>query len=373
MIGEKTLKSKALWLILAFFCITIPLNAIIKTNIQTDFNARNDDGANSVSVGEYKLFYRAQAQEDMMLLTEMVYRQNPIGGFNQAVVDERFDIERLFIIYNLSSKFQFKIGRFHTNISQWNKAYERGSYFEPSITRPLVADNLIIPIDYAGVDLRVDGSIIGLDNTVVNMGVGSSHRLQSMVVLNAFYNLNFNALKEEGVTATQNPNILNGYQVIPNPTNVSPHFKVTQKNLGIEGLNVGAGIYQNFINNRFSQYIVSSFLEFMPYYSDYEVLAEAMYIKHELPNSVEQDAFKGGFLQVGRHFYYPFLNEHQKVYARFEATTPYFILGKRRVYTAGISVEINDVATSKLELNYLDIVDASGDKLVVTFQNAIYY
>ena len=61
-----------------------------------------------------------------------------------------------FII--LSSKLQFKIGRFHTNISQWNKAYERGSYFEPSITRPLVADSLIIPIDYAGVDLRVDGA-----------------------------------------------------------------------------------------------------------------------------------------------------------------------------------------------------------------------
>ena len=161
--------------------------------------------------------------------------------------------------------------------------------------------------------------------------------------------------------------------MIPNPNNVSPHFKITQKNVGVEGLNVGAGVYQNYISSRFSQYIVSSFVEFMPYYSDYELLAEAMYIKHDLPSSVAQDSFKGGFLQVGRHFYFPFLNEHQKLYGRFEATTPYYILGKRRVYTAGISVEVNDVATSKFELSYLDIVDGSGDKLVVTFQNAIYY
>ena len=57
MIGEKTLRSKALYLIMALLCVTIPLNAIIKTNIQTDFNARNDDGSNSVSVGEYINFF----------------------------------------------------------------------------------------------------------------------------------------------------------------------------------------------------------------------------------------------------------------------------------------------------------------------------
>ena len=278
-----------LW-VLVVWCS--PSYALIKTNIQTDFNVVRDDKKNSVSVGEYKLFYRAQAQEDMILLTEMVYRQNPTSLFNDDVVDERFDIERLFIIYNLNSTLQFTIGRFHTSIGYWNKVYERGAFFEPSIFRPLIAESNYIPIDYAGIDLRIDGRALGLDNTVMNVGVGSSHRLYSMQVLNAFYNLNFTELRPDGVTATFNPSILNGTRTIPNPNGVSPHVKVIQNDFFIEGASVGAGFYKNFINSNFSQLIYSSHFAFMPYYSDYEVLAEAIMIKNEVPNTVKVNDFK---------------------------------------------------------------------------------
>lgn len=366
---------KQLFIIFSLILLAIqPAQAIIKTNIQTDFNAIHDDGNNDVSVGEYKLFYRAQTTDDMILLTEMVYRQNPTSLLNQDVVDERFDIERLYIIYNLNPKFQFTIGRFHTNISHWNNAYERGAYFEPSILRPLIAENNYIPIDYAGVDLRIDGSVFGIDNSAINVGVGSSHRIYSMQVLNAFYNLNYASIRESDETATVNPNILNGLRVVPNPTQVSPHIKFSKNDVFVEGLSLGAGAYQNYINSNFSQYIFTSHMAFTPFYSDYELIAEAMLINNDVPSQVTVDNFKGGYITVARKFYWPFLNETQKVYGRFEAVSSHLnILNKRYQYTAGINIDINEVANAKFEVRVLDIVDASGDKVVIAFQNAIYY
>ena len=352
----------------------VPAQAIIKTNIQTDFNAIHDDGNNSVSVGEYKLFYRAQTTDDMILLTEMVYRQNPTSLLNQDVVDERFDIERLFIIYNLSPNFQFTIGRFHTNISHWNTAYERGVYFEPSILRPLVSESNYIPIDYAGVDLRIDGDVLGLKNSVLNVGVGSSHRIYSMQVLNAFYNQNFSALRESGETSDLNPNILNGSRVVPNPNQVSPHIKFTQNDFMMTGLSVGTGAYQNYINTNFSQYIFTGHVAYMPYYSDYELIAEAMFINNDVPNTVSVNDFKGGHITLAKKFYWPFLNESQKLYGRVDAVSSHLnILNKRYQYTAGINVDINEVANAKFEVRVLDIVNTTGDKVVIAFQNSIYY
>ena len=99
--------------VMAFIlCLSMPIHAMIKTNLQTDFNIISKGGSTQASVGAYKMFYRAQAQKEMMLLTEMVYQQNESLTSANSAADERFYIERLFILYTLSQNFQFKIEDF---------------------------------------------------------------------------------------------------------------------------------------------------------------------------------------------------------------------------------------------------------------------
>ena len=244
----------------------------------------------------------------MMLLTEMVYQQNESLTSANSAADERFYIERLFILYTLSQNFQFKIEDFIRKIGHWNSAFERGRYFEPSATRPFISESLYIPIDYAGVDLEARLSFIGLDNSILNIGIGSARNLSSMSILNAFYRINFDNLKPDKPIVGDNTD-----RNIPNPDSVSPHARFTQKNLIWDGFECGAGYFQNYLNENFSQHIFSGHCAYSEISSDWAFMGEVLVIDQDAKKLPGLTTFEGGYVQVSKQFYWPFLNESQSL------------------------------------------------------------
>jgi hypothetical protein len=69
----------------------------------------------------------------------------PAPGFN-------FELERLFIRYDLNDHFKLSFGRYHTPINYWNTAYHHGAWLQTSISRPEMVQfgGSFLPVHFVG-------------------------------------------------------------------------------------------------------------------------------------------------------------------------------------------------------------------------------
>lgn len=124
----------------------------------------------SFGFGEQDLFITSEVTDKISFLGETVFRYDASAGSNFGI-----SIERVVIKYNLKGNHNILIGKHHTPVNYWNDTYHHGRVFFPTVDRPLVFSENILPLHTTGISLQGHdlGKVkFGYDLMVGN-GIGS--------------------------------------------------------------------------------------------------------------------------------------------------------------------------------------------------------
>lgn len=132
------------------FCFIIFFNQFAKSQTQikgfVDVNAVYADDKVSFNLGEQDLFITSEISDRMSFLGETVFKYS-------APSPTSFDVsmERVVLKYNYSGNHNLLIGKHHTPINYWNDTYHHGRVFFPTVFRPLLFSENIIPLHTTGI------------------------------------------------------------------------------------------------------------------------------------------------------------------------------------------------------------------------------
>lgn len=172
---------KAKYLILRVCVISVGLIAtsVQATEISVFGDASYSDtsdnaAANSAfAIGGIDLFVHQDIDDKTAAFAEVVF-ENDGGGFI-------LDVERLWISRSINKNLNIALGRFHTPLGYWNRAYHHGALLFDTISRPTFldfedGDVAVLPVHIVG--LQADGKFSFSSGDlayVVNYGNGSSY------------------------------------------------------------------------------------------------------------------------------------------------------------------------------------------------------
>ncbi|RZK44488.1 MAG: hypothetical protein EOO61_03630 [Hymenobacter sp.] len=128
------------------------------------------NGKANFSFGEQDLFITSEITERLSFLGETVFKYSL-----DSPTDFDISIERLILKYNYSGNHSILLGKHHTPVNYWNDTYHHGRVFFPTIDRPLVFSQGIIPLHTTGVSLQGQnlGRIRFGYDVMVGNGLGS--------------------------------------------------------------------------------------------------------------------------------------------------------------------------------------------------------
>jgi hypothetical protein len=135
-----------------------------------DALAYYQNGKMNFGLGEQDLFITSEITERLSFLGETVFKYSP-----ESSTDFDISVERIILKYNYSGNHSVLLGKHHTPINYWNDTYHHGRVFFPTIDRPLLFAQGIIPLHTTGVSLQGQnlGRLrFGYDAMVGN-GIGS--------------------------------------------------------------------------------------------------------------------------------------------------------------------------------------------------------
>ncbi|GJM29694.1 MAG: hypothetical protein DHS20C17_23290 [Cyclobacteriaceae bacterium] len=107
------------------------------------------DGKVNFGVGEQDLFITSEISNRISFLGETVFKFSP-----SSPTDFNVSVERIIGKYNYSGNHNLLVGKHHTPINYWNDTYHHGRVFFPTITRPLLFANDIVPIHTTGISFQ---------------------------------------------------------------------------------------------------------------------------------------------------------------------------------------------------------------------------
>ncbi len=130
----------------------------------------------SFSLGEQDLFITSSINDRISFLGETIFRYSATSSTLFAA-----SVERMIVNYNVYGNHNLIAGRIHTPINYWNDSYHHGRVFFPTIDRPLMFDNNIIPLHSTGVGIQGKdlGSLKFGYNLFVANGLGSNEILDN--------------------------------------------------------------------------------------------------------------------------------------------------------------------------------------------------
>lgn len=113
-----------------------------------DVNASYADDKVSFALGEQDLFITSEISDRINFLGESVFKYS-------ATSPTLFDVsmERVVIKYNYAGNHNLLVGKHHTPVNYWNDTYHHGRVFFPTIFRPLLFSENIIPLHTTGISL----------------------------------------------------------------------------------------------------------------------------------------------------------------------------------------------------------------------------
>ena len=135
-----------------------------------DALAYSQNGKVSFGLGEQDLFITSVITERLSFLGETVFKFSP-----DSPTDFDISVERIILKYNYAGNHSVLLGKHHTPLNYWNDTYHHGRVFFPTIERPLLFAQGIIPLHTTGVSLQGQnlGTLrFGYDAMVGN-GLGS--------------------------------------------------------------------------------------------------------------------------------------------------------------------------------------------------------
>ncbi len=103
----------------------------------------------SFSFGEQDLFINSVINDRISFLGETIFKYTPSTPTEFSV-----SIERIIINYNLQGNNNLILGKVHTPVNYWNDTYHHGRVFFPTIERPLLFSNNIIPLHTVGLGFQ---------------------------------------------------------------------------------------------------------------------------------------------------------------------------------------------------------------------------
>jgi hypothetical protein len=106
----------------------------------------DNDGKVSFNLGEQDLFITSEISDRINFLGETVFKYS-------ASSPTLFDVsmERVVLKVNYAGNHNLLLGKHHTPINYWNDTYHHGRVFFPTIFRPLLFSQNIIPLHTTGI------------------------------------------------------------------------------------------------------------------------------------------------------------------------------------------------------------------------------
>lgn len=239
-----------------------------------NFRASNQKGAtNSFALGQLDLFLTSRLSEKFSVLGELIMEAGPDNVFS-------FEIHRLLLRYTPNDYFNFSAGRYHTAIGFYNTAYHHGSWFQTAANRPFIfafeSKGGILPLHNVGLSVtgRIPSAPFGL-RYVAELGNGRASR--SPIDRSVQTAIDENNGKAFNLGIFARPKTLPGFQT---------GFSIYRDNLTPTG------------KPKIGQTIMAAHLVYQNRL--YEMLNEAVFIRHTLNNRVFQTP--GFYTQVSRRF-----------------------------------------------------------------------
>ncbi|MBF9142582.1 hypothetical protein [Hymenobacter properus] len=164
--------SLPLFLLLGLLLGAVPCARAQRTQVRgfVDALAYYQNGKVNFGLGEQDLFITSTITERLSFLGETVAKFSP-----ESATDFDISIERVILKYNYAGNHSVLLGKHHTPINYWNDTYHHGRVFFPTIDRPLLFAQGIIPLHTTGVSLQgqnLGPMRFGYDAMVGN-GIGS--------------------------------------------------------------------------------------------------------------------------------------------------------------------------------------------------------
>ena len=172
------LYTRTLCLLLGLLLGAVPRASAQRTQIRgfVDVLAYYQNGKANFGLGEQDLFITSEITERLSFLGETVFKYSP-----DSPTDFNISVERIILKYNYAGNHSVLLGKHHTPINYWNDTYHHGRVFFPTIERPLLFAQGIVPLHTTGVSLQGQnlGRLrFGYDAMVGN-GIGSGDVLDN--------------------------------------------------------------------------------------------------------------------------------------------------------------------------------------------------
>ncbi|MBO0360275.1 hypothetical protein J0X19_20110 [Hymenobacter sp. BT186] len=107
------------------------------------------NGKLNFGLGEQDLFITSEITERLSFLGETVFKYS-----FASPTDFNISIERVILKYNYAGNHSVLLGKHHTPLNYWNDTYHHGRVFFPTVERPLIFSEGIIPLHTTGVSLQ---------------------------------------------------------------------------------------------------------------------------------------------------------------------------------------------------------------------------
>ncbi len=127
-------------------------------------------GRVSFGLGEQDLFITSDLTDRISFLGETVFRYDAAASTKFAV-----SVERIVFKYNYAGNHSVVVGKVHTPFNYWNDTYHHGRVFFPTIFRPAVFNEGLLPLHTLGAGLQGQnlGSLRFGYDVMVGNGLGA--------------------------------------------------------------------------------------------------------------------------------------------------------------------------------------------------------
>lgn len=165
------------------FLFTITILSFINANAQLKDNTQirgfmdvngvynQNSGHFDFVLGEQDLFITSDISDKVSFLGETVFKYSSTSSSNFTI-----GLERAIITYNFKGNHSFFAGKVHTALNYWNDSYHHGRLFFPTVGRPEMFNQGIIPIHTTGAGIQ--GQNLGKMNfgytAMIGNGIGST-------------------------------------------------------------------------------------------------------------------------------------------------------------------------------------------------------
>jgi opacity protein-like surface antigen len=281
---------------------------------------RNDQA--NFSLGEQDLFITSDISDRISFLGETVFKFS-----NNSPTKFDISIERIILKYNIKGNHNILVGKHHTPVNYWNDTYHHGRVFFPTIFRPSLFSEGVIPIHTTG--LHLQGQNLGKLRFGYDALIGNGEASNDAV--------DFNKMKS----------VLLGVSIKP----------IDGMKLGLnyyhDDIPAGASLHHSSIVGK-SDVNQSLYSAYVSYFGNkFELLAESS-VAINKNDSTGTPVSPTGYIYSGYRIKEKLVPYFMLDVLNFNSREVLFSNLKKRGALIGIRYEINYLAVIKLEFSYLE-------------------